>query len=166
MRNTTKGFTLIELIVVILIVIILAAISMFLVGRTLMKKAVMEEAIVAMHVIRIAEEAYHRKNGIYLSADRDGGIGDLPGVQGRQGPFGTGDLDGTYWSEEVYEVDVNGNDPNNNYEVKCFLINYMGGLGTQGNSAPKREYVRRYVGTSGYFSMYSDGTIDESNIIP
>ena len=87
-----KGFTLIELMVVILIVGILAAASIPLM-RGRIESAKWSEANAMAGTIRSAAKVYFAENG---SIDNNVTMSELG--------FTTGDLDGTYFSEDCFSV--------------------------------------------------------------
>ena len=94
-RNSKKGFTLIELIIVIVIIGILASISAPMM-RNMKRKAIASEAVTFLGAIRNAMRQYRVENGHYTSS-----YSDLP-IRMRSTGSPVSDLDGTYFSEECY----------------------------------------------------------------
>jgi len=145
-----NGVNLVELMVVVMIVAILAVVSVTIFGREMQKKAILQEAYAAMHVIRIAEEAYFRDNGVYLETEGND-ISVLPNIQGRQGGVkGTADLDGTYFSEGTY--DTSAPNPDDTYFVRCYFFAVK-------NDAPQRDKVISLFGDGGLIKMNAKGEI-------
>jgi general secretion pathway protein G len=69
-KASDEGFTLIELLIVIIILGILAAIVVFAVGST-RKDSVASTCKTDVQSIRLAEEAYKTKNGVYTTTQSD-----------------------------------------------------------------------------------------------
>ncbi len=65
-KREGRGFTLIELIIVIVIIGILASISAPMMARQI-QKAKLSEAVAAMGTIRTAERLYYTEYGIYVN---------------------------------------------------------------------------------------------------
>ena len=99
----TKGFTLIELMVVILIVGILAAASIPLM-RGRIESAKWSEANAMAGTIRSAARVYYAENGSISTSTSMTDLG-----------FTSGDLDGTYFSEACFSISNAGT--NGNVEV-------------------------------------------------
>ncbi len=92
MNRTHRGFTLVELMVVVLIVGVLAAIAIpMMKGRTDASK--WSEAKTAMGTIATALRTYGVEKGSFLGAPTPAEIGILEG-----------DLDGTYFSHGAYAI--------------------------------------------------------------
>lgn len=106
--NGKKGFTLVELMVVILIVGILAAVAIPLMqGR--IDKAKWSEANAAAGTIRTAVRAYAAETSIATAQTLIGNTLDDADTQAALG-FSTADLTGTYFVPADYEVtNVNAN---------------------------------------------------------
>lgn len=108
--NGKKGFTLVELMVVILIVGILAAVAIPLMqGR--IDKAKWSEANATAGTIRTAVRAYAAETSISTASTNCVGTMDTAAIQGYLG-FESTDLEGTYFTAADYEiisVDSNGN---------------------------------------------------------
>ena len=101
MKNR-KGFTLVELMVVILIVGILAAVAIPLMqGR--IDKAKWSEANATAGTIRTAVRAYAAETSITTATANAVGTLDTVSIQGYLG-FQPSDLQGTYFSAGDYEI--------------------------------------------------------------
>ncbi len=98
--KSNKGFTLIELMVVILIVGILAAVAVPIM-RGRIDSAKWSEANAAAGSIRSAVRAYIAEKG--SSYDYSDIEGTLDAVGSEVG-FSSGDLDGAYFNHEDYEI--------------------------------------------------------------
>jgi len=100
--NNRKGFTLVELMVVILIVGILAAVAIPLMqGR--IDKAKWSEANAAAGSIRTAIRAYAAESSITAARALAGNTLDDSDTQLALG-FGSSDLDGTYFEADCYTI--------------------------------------------------------------
>ena len=100
--NIKKGFTLVELMVVILIVGILAAVAIPLMqGR--IDKAKWSEANATAGTIRTAVRAYSAETSIKTAAAKAVGTLDTAAIQGYLG-FNATDLEGTYFTAANYEI--------------------------------------------------------------
>jgi prepilin-type N-terminal cleavage/methylation domain-containing protein len=106
--NMKKGFTLVELMVVILIVGILAAVAIPLMqGR--IDKAKWSEANATAGTIRTAVRAYAAETSITTAGTNCAGKLSVASIQGYLG-FDATDLEGTYFTAVDYEVtSVNAN---------------------------------------------------------
>jgi len=102
MKAAARGFTLIELIIVIVIIGILAAIAApMMKGMT--EKAIKAEAITALGTIRNAQRAYLVEYGKYASVTNFSVQNPLSAY------ISPGALNGTYFSENCYKIgDVDG----------------------------------------------------------
>ena len=155
-----KGFTLIELILVIIIVGILAAISVPMVQANT-NRAVITEAITVLGAIRSAQRAYYAEYGEYLDADNlnvaNAAEWAKLGIEVRGN--GDGDLQGTFFSQECYEVIVQAGNP------QAFTaICYVGaGFAGRNQTAPKRAIVNNLT-DGGLVSVNEEGTITVSGI--
>jgi prepilin-type N-terminal cleavage/methylation domain-containing protein len=103
--NKLRGFTLVELMVVVLIVGILAAVAMPLFqGR--IDKSKWSEADAAAGTIRTAVRAYWaEKGGGTYSGDYTGELGGGIGVFGPKIGINASDLTGTYFHSGCYSID-------------------------------------------------------------
>ena len=140
--NKRKGFTLIELMMVIVIVGILASITVPMVmGHR--KKAVLSEAVIVLGILRRAQRAYFMEHGEYYS----GAAVDMPGIK-------SGDLSGTYFHEDCYHVNATASraDPDGTFMVRCVIAP------GPNHKAPQYEFVASLLG-EGTLIMFMDGTI-------
>jgi len=106
--NSRKGFTLVELMVVILIVGILAAVAIPLMqGR--IDKAKWSEANATAGTIRTAIRAYSAETSVLTAQGLAGTTLDTGATQSALG-FTASDLEGTYFTASDYTIDsVNAN---------------------------------------------------------
>lgn len=136
-----KGFTLIELMIVVLIVAILAAVAVPLMrGRVDSSK--WSEGKAAMGTISTAIRAY---------AAEKGANGTKPTTLAELG-FVDGDLDGTYFTDECYSISVTTLSPLD-YEITC-----DSGSGT--SEAPSNP-VTMTLDETGTFTPGDGGTVVE-----
>lgn len=100
-----KGFTLVELLVVIVIIGILAAVAVPIIRGNILR-AMLTEGIAALGTIRSAQRGYFVENNSYQNVGYITEASNLAGIRIRRAgePYGTGDLDGTYFSQECYFV--------------------------------------------------------------
>ena len=102
MSNSKKGFTLIELIVVVIIVGVLAAVAIpMMSGNIAMAKRT--EAVAAMGTIRTAERAVFSETGNYMNFAA-GAFGTTANINTY---IRTGDLNGKYYNDTCYAVTSN-----------------------------------------------------------
>ncbi len=100
-----KGFTLIELMIVVLIVAILAAVAVPLM-RGRVDAAKWSEGKAALGTLSTAIRAYHAEKGPTGTAPTT-----IFGQTGTALGFNAGDLDGTYFADADYSIDVTSMDP-------------------------------------------------------
>ncbi len=140
-----KGFTLIELIIVIVIIGILAAISGPMV-KNMKKKAILTEALVVMGTIRTAERAYKVEYG----AGSLGSFIDL-GIK-------SGELEGTYVSQRCYFIShyaPYGYDEGR-WRIECWLWSAVN------TTAPRRDETNALFGDPWtLICLYDDGTFTQ-----
>lgn len=100
MKLGRKGFTLIELIIVVIIVGILAAIAGPLMSGNV-NKAKRAEAVAALGAIRTAERLYYAEN----AASYTGAISNFADTTNKLATYiGATDLDGKYFGVNAYSV--------------------------------------------------------------
>ncbi len=92
MSFNRKGFTLIELIIVVIIIGILAAIAAPMMSGNVIK-AKRSEAVAALGALRTAQRCYFAEKSIYVSS-----LADLSSY------VGTGDINGKYFNSTAYSV--------------------------------------------------------------
>jgi general secretion pathway protein G len=93
-KSMKKGFTLVELMVVVIIVGILAAVAVPLMSAN-RDKAIASEAVAAVGSVNTAARLYFVEQGVNATA-----IGNLTG----SGHFNNADLDGTYFANNGYTL--------------------------------------------------------------
>ena len=98
MRNRNKGFTLIELIVVVIIVAILAAVAIPLMTGNV-AKARRSEGMAGLDTIRVAERMYYQENTAYASF-ASGALDTSP----LNGYLAASDMNGTCFNSLNYSV--------------------------------------------------------------
>jgi len=163
-----KGFTIIELLIVILIVSILSVLSIPLLKGS-MKEAVMTEAIMVLGAIRTIEKMYYVEHGAYMSTAYLGNLGPIrtvsenawamapPGNGNGNGDanitklpgISPGDFDGTYFSEGCYDVQLTAE----GFDAICWLDPAL-------NQAPKAADTQRLLGSTGRIQMDQYGTVE------
>jgi len=100
MKDRKKGFTLIELIIVVIIIGVLAAIAGPMMQGNV-QKAIKSEAVAAMGAIRTAERSYYVEWGSYIDvANTDWDNGALAGY------IRAADLNGRYFIANCYSAVV------------------------------------------------------------
>ena len=120
-----KGFTLIELIVVVIIIGILAAIAAPMMQGNI-KKARESEAIAALGMIRTMERLFFVEHGVYAKVDTGSwDMNYLPGIT-------SNDLSGTWYDGNAYGVSASG--------TKLMAIYAEPSLST----APRHEEISGY----------------------
>ena len=92
-----KGFTMIELLIVIIIVAVLASVAIPMMTANV-ERAKKSEAVAALGAIRSAERIIMAEGTAYVAA---ADIKTLSGIN-------AGDLNGTYFSEDCYAVAIGG----------------------------------------------------------
>jgi len=133
MRFNRKGFTLIELIIVIVIIGVLASIATPMM-QGVQKKAILTEALVAMGTIRTLERAYYaERNAFYYGGWDFEAIG-----------IKNGDLNGTYVSQKCYFVveHFGPSHPKSRWRVECWL----GPDFNNDSRVPKRDVTNSLFG--------------------
>jgi type IV pilus assembly protein PilA len=106
-KNSERGFTLIELVVVIMIVAVLAALSIPIL-RERNEQSKWAEGIAAAGTIRIALRAYYTEDPIAAAAMVGSTVNTVQGTLG----FAAGDLTGRYFQADnftITAIDGNGN---------------------------------------------------------
>ena len=134
MKNR-KGFTLIELMVVVLIVAILAA-AVIPILRGRIDAAKWSEGKAGCGTIATAMRAYHAENGPTGTAPT-GLFGNIETTLG----FAVGDLEGAYFTDNCYTLTVNSMDPLN-FDILCTAAN-----GTADAPANPATYTLDEVGS-------------------
>jgi len=87
-KNRKKGFTLIELMVVVIIIGILAAVAVPIFrGQT--KRAIASEGEALLGSVRTAELTYYAEHGEYLNVSNGGGEDDPLGIDARKNKYFT-----------------------------------------------------------------------------
>lgn len=133
-----KGFTLIELIIVIIIIGILASIAVLMM-QEMTKKAIASEAISALGTIKLAETAYYVEHNRYTSNIAELNL-DLSG------------LTGAYFSQGCYSINP-AFSGDSTFTAQCTPFNGS-------NNASGHWIVDNWLHKdSGYIYMDSSGTI-------
>lgn len=109
--KSEKGFTLVELMIVVVIVGILAGVSLPMYGRSA-ERAKISEAVGALGSIRSAMRIYYSEHRTYEQANFKDGDGVTKG-----GVLNVTDLDGRYFSTECYYFD--GDATANSFKIKA-----------------------------------------------
>jgi len=142
MDETRKGFTMVELLVVVLIVGILAVVAVPLMrGRTDASK--WSEAKVAMSMIATALRTHAREKGSFSGAPTFAGIG-----------IRDSDLDGTYFTHECYAItSVSAANGQIGFVITCTAAN------SQRSGAPSSPPVMTLTCTAenGYAATFAEG---------
>jgi len=147
-----RGFTLVELIVVVIIVGILAAVATPIIYN-MKARAISTEAVMGLSMIRQAIRNYSIEHGEYPYV--------APGflLEGGYETLGINlaDLDGTYFHNECYYLYSSGTP--SNYYVDC--------RANGDNSAPQSSETASIVdpvGSNAWFRIKSDGRIQQEHI--
>jgi len=137
LRRNQKGFTLVELMIVVIIVGILAAVAIPMYqGATERAKA--SEAVAALGTIRGAMRVYYAEHGTYvISGVEDGDQVTDPGVL----DVSDSDLLGRYFSSECYTF--NGVPTATTFSIKC------DGSQSTAPNASEVENIVRYINQNG-----------------
>ena len=107
--NNNRGFSLLELMVVIVIIAVLVAIAIPIYGNSV-QKARQAEADVALGSIRSQLRIYHAEFGTYPD-----GLG-VSVIEADWGYFRSGELTGTYFSDDSYTYSLISGDY---YMIRC-----------------------------------------------
>jgi type IV pilus assembly protein PilA len=143
-----RGFTLIELIVVVIIIAILAATAVPIM-QTMTAKAMVTEALVGMSAIRLAIQQYYVAENCFPPVGSiTAAAAYLSGLSIRTSPAygapatdgGPATLDGTYFSQECYSIAY---DISDNPAMVCNPYGFTVGPAT--NLAPKAADVEATV---------------------
>ncbi|MCX5668004.1 MAG: prepilin-type N-terminal cleavage/methylation domain-containing protein [Candidatus Omnitrophica bacterium] len=154
MRLNKKGFTLVELIVVIIIIGVLAAIAAPMMNA-MKTKAILSEGITGMGAIRSAIRIYRSTGG---TANYAGWLTDtnFPAWASNNLGIGPKDLEGTYFSQGAYWLTMSGSSSNNG----VYVVIDMG----RNIAAPKGAETKTIGGYGSSLFMDMNGNITQFDI--